>query len=54
MSKTNLQKKSEIDDIVVKYKIKFAGLKKRRDKIIVDFVEALRQKRLQEIKKSLK
>ena len=52
--KTNLQKKKEIGQIAVKYKAKFVELKKKRNKIVANFVEALRQKRLEEIKNSLK
>ena len=52
--KTNAEKKKEIDAIVAKYRAKFAELKKRRDKIVAHFVEALKQKRLEEIKAQIK
>jgi hypothetical protein len=52
--KTNLQKKKKIDQIVVKYKGKFAELKKKRNKVVANFVETLKQKRLEEVKDSLK
>lgn len=51
--KTNLQKKKEIEQIAFKYKVKFGDLKKKRNKIVANFVETLKQKRLEQVKDSL-
>ncbi len=50
----NAQKKKEIEDILVKYMTKISVLKKSRDSIIINFLEALRKKRIDEIMQSIK
>lgn len=46
-------RKKEIDDIFAKYMVMFSNLKKKRDKIIVDFIEVLKHKRLEELRNLL-
>ncbi|MEK7094526.1 MAG: hypothetical protein AAB886_00260 [Patescibacteria group bacterium] len=53
MSKTNAQKKKEIDAIFAKYQIKLATLKKKRDATVSAFDKALAKKKIAEIKKLL-
>ena len=54
MTNKNLQKKSEIEKIVAEFAIKFSKLKKRRDDIVASFLDALKEKKLDELRKSLK
>lgn len=52
--KNNAQKKKAIEDIRVKYSAKISVLKKKRDKLISGFLEVLKEKRLNELRNSLK
>jgi len=54
MINKNAQKKKEIEDILVKYMTKISISKKKRDAIISSFLEALKEKKLDEIRQSLK
>ncbi|MEI8123956.1 MAG: hypothetical protein WCG60_02180 [bacterium] len=54
MTDDNLQKKKQIDDILAKYTAKMAVVKQKRDKIVSDFLEVLKEKRLEELRNSLK
>lgn len=54
MINNNLQKKNQIDDILAKYSARMAVVKQKRDKIISDFLEVLKQKKLEELRNSLK
>jgi len=54
MSNDNLQKKKVIDDVLVKYNARMFVLKQKRDKIISDFLEILKEKKLEELRNSLK
>jgi len=54
MSNDNLQKKKVIDDVLVKYNARMFVLKQKRDKIISDFLEILKEKKLTELRNSLK
>lgn len=54
MSNNNLQKKKEIEKIVAEFATKFSVLKKRRDDIVANFLDALKEKKLDELRKSLK
>ena len=51
--KTNMQKKKEIDEIVARYTQRFVELQRKRTTIVSNFLEVLKQKRLEEIRKSL-
>mgnify|MGYP001620108676 CR=1 FL=1 len=50
----NLQKKKAIDDILIKYNAKMSALKQKRDKIISNFIEALKEKKLDDVRRLLK
>lgn len=50
MPKTNRQKIKEIDEILEKYKTEFSKLKRKRNAAVFNFIEALKQKRIEEIK----
>lgn len=54
MINNNLQKKKQIDDALAKYTAKMAVMKQKRDKIISDFLEVLKEKKLEELRNSLK
>jgi len=47
------ERKQKIDAIKQKHLSRLSQLKTRRDKIISDFTEVLKQKKLEEIKKSI-
>ena len=53
MSAVEEQKHKKIDAIEQRHVGRLVELKKRRDKIVSEFAEVLRQKRLAEIKKSI-
>lgn len=53
MANNNLQKK-QVDDILAKYGAKMVVVKQKRDKIISDFLEVLKEKKLEELRNSLK
>ena len=50
----NAQKKKAIDDILAKYQARMSALKQKRDKIISNFVEALKEKKLDDVRRLLK
>jgi len=54
MTNKNLQKKKEIEKIVAEFAAKFSVLKKKRDDIVADFLDALKEKKINELRKSLK
>lgn len=54
MPATNAQKKKQIDDALTKYNARMAALKQKRDKIVSDFLEVLKEKKLEELRNSLK
>lgn len=53
MINKNLQKKKEIEKIVVEFAVKFSVLKKKRDDVVANFLEALKEKKLDELRKLL-
>ncbi len=53
MPSDNIQKKREIDEILAKKSAQINALKQKRDKIISEFNEALKEKKLAELKNSL-
>ncbi len=53
MPSDNVQKKREIDEILAKKGAQMTALKQQRDKIISEFNEVLKQKKLAELKNSL-
>lgn len=53
MASDNIQKKQEIDEILAKKSAKMNALKQKRDSIISEFNEALKEKKLAELKNSL-
>lgn len=54
MSNNNAQKKKQIDDAVAKYNARMSALKQKQSKIISDFLEVLKEKKLNELRNSLK
>lgn len=54
MINKNIQKKKEIEGILAKYMVKMSVLEQKRDSIISSFLEALKKKRLDEIRQLLK
>ncbi|MGD0576927.1 MAG: hypothetical protein ABSA74_02545 [Candidatus Staskawiczbacteria bacterium] len=51
--KENIRKKSEIDKILADFKGKMLVLEKKRDVVILEFLEILKQKQIEELKKNL-
>ena len=54
MLKSNFQKKQEVEKVVHEYELRMRELKQRRDKLVSDFSEVLKEKRLEELRKSIK
>ena len=54
MKNDNIQKKKVINGVLVKYNAKMSILKQKRDKIISDFLETLKEKKFEELRNSLK
>lgn len=54
MAEDNTKKKKDIDEVLVKYKEKMAALKQKRDKIIAEFSGALKDRKLEELRNSIK
>lgn len=54
MNNDNLQKKKQIDDVLAKYSARIVVVKQKRDKIVSDFLEVLKEKKLEELRNSLK
>jgi len=54
MTNNNLQKKKQVDDVLAKYSARIAVVKQKRDKIVSDFLEVLKEKKLEELRNSLK
>ena len=54
MPNNNSQKKKAIDTILANYNASMNTLKQKRDKIISDFLEVLKEKKLDELRNSLK
>ena len=50
----NIQKKKRIDDVLTTYSAQMLMLKKKRNKIIADFLEVLEKKKVKELRNSLK
>jgi F0F1-type ATP synthase membrane subunit b/b' len=53
MTSKDLKNKTKTDKILEEYNAKLSELKRERDKIVSDFIGFLREKKLEEIKKSL-
>jgi len=51
--KNNLEKKAEIDKIFDVFTLKMNKIKQERDVVINDFLDTLKKKHIEEIKKSL-
>lgn len=54
MLNKNIQKKKAIGDVLEKYSAKMVVLKQKRDKIVAEFLEVLQEKKLEELRNSLK
>lgn len=54
MANTNAQKKKEIEDIVTKYRADISILKKKRDSLVSNFLKALEDKKLDEVRTLIK
>ena len=54
MPNNNIQKKKIIDEILVKHQEKMSALRQKRDKIVSVFLNALKEKKLEELKNLLK
>jgi len=50
----NLQKKKQINDTLAKYNARIEVVKARRDKIIFDFLDYLKEKKLEKLRSPLK
>jgi hypothetical protein len=50
---TNVQKKQEVDQVMIQYSAKMADIKQRRDLAIQAFLEKARQRRIQQLKTTL-
>ena len=50
----NAKKKKEIDDILVNYMAKISTLKQKRDSVLTNFLGALKERRINEIRQSIK
>lgn len=53
MANENLQKKKEIEKILTEFTTKFSILEKKRDDIIINFLKVLKEKKIDELRKSL-
>jgi hypothetical protein len=54
MTNDTALKKKQIDDAGAAYDARMVELKRKRDEIISDFLELLKEKRLEEIRNSLR
>jgi len=54
MPNNNSQKKKQIDDMLAKYNTRMSALKQKRDKIISNFLEVLKEKKLAQLRDQLK
>jgi hypothetical protein len=54
MNSDNLQKKKVVDRALANFNLKILGLQQKRDKIVLDFLEVLKEKKLEELRNSLK
>lgn len=54
MINDNTQKRKAVDDILAKYAARMTVLKQKRDKIIDEFLEVLKGKKLKELRDLLK
>jgi len=54
MTKDNYQKIKEIDNILDKYKTKMFFLRKKRDEVISNFLNKLKDRKIQEVRDSIK
>jgi len=52
--KDNLAKKREIDAILGRFAVQMAFVKEKRDNLVNEFREVLRQKRIEEVKKAIR
>lgn len=54
MSNDNTQKKKLIDEALAKYNTRMRALEKKHNKIISDFLEVLKEKRIAELRDLIK
>lgn len=54
MSATDLQNKTQIDAILNAYLSKLGELEKKRNKIVSDFLDILKEKRIKQIRDSIR
>jgi hypothetical protein len=54
MNKSNLEKKKEIDAIITVYKAKIVEIKEKRDIVVSGFLEVLRERKIKELRKTIK
>lgn len=54
MLNDNSQKKKQIDDALAKYNMRMLVLKQKRDKIVSNFLEVLKEKKLAQLRDQLK
>lgn len=53
-NKSNIKKKDEIDKILGDFRSRLFTLKQKRDVVVSDFLEVLKQKHIEELKNKLK
>ena len=54
MTNNNAKRKKAIDDILVDYTTKISTLKKKRDSVITGFLGILKERRINEVRQSIK
>ena len=54
MLNDNSQKKKQIDATLAKYNTRMSALKQKRDKIVSNFLEVLKEKKLAQLRDQLK
>jgi len=54
MNNENKKKKELIDTVLKKYRAEMVVLKRRHDKVIIDFLETLKENKIEEVRNVLK
>lgn len=54
MINDNTQRKKQIDYVLTKYNSRMSALKQKRDKIVSNFLEVLKEKKLAQLREQLK
>lgn len=54
MATDNVQKQKDIEGVLSKFKDRMSALKQKRDKIIAELNEVLKERKIEELKNSIK